>query len=74
MEIQIRTLFEERWGEIDHHILYPYKKSDPMLTEFSELLNRLSGMGDEMASFLQTALRRLQREFQAKADSSQSAA
>ena len=51
MEIQIRTLFEEGWGEIDHHILYPYKKSDPMLTEFSELLNRLSGMGDEMASF-----------------------
>lgn len=51
MEVQLRTLFEEGWGEIDHHILYPYKVSDPMLTEFSELLNRLSGMGDEMASF-----------------------
>ena len=42
---------EEGWGEIDHHILYPYKKQNPMLTEFSELLNRLAGMGDEMASF-----------------------
>lgn len=41
----------EGWGEIDHHILYPYKKQNPMLTEFSELLNRLAGMGDEMASF-----------------------
>lgn len=51
LEIQVRTLFEEGWGEIDHHILYPYKKQDPMLTEFSELLNRLAGMGDEMASF-----------------------
>lgn len=51
LEIQVRTLFEEGWGEIDHHILYPYKKRDPMLTEFSELLNRLAGMGDEMASF-----------------------
>ena len=51
IEIQIRTLFEEGWGEIDHHIIYPYKKDDPMLNEFSELLNRLSGMGDEMASF-----------------------
>ncbi len=51
LELQVRTLFEEGWGEIDHHILYPYKKKDPMLTEFSELLNRLAGMGDEMASF-----------------------
>lgn len=51
LEVQVRTLFEEGWGEIDHHILYPYKKKDPMLTEFSELLNRLAGMGDEMASF-----------------------
>lgn len=51
VEIQIRTLFEEGWGEIDHHILYPRKKDDPMLKEFSELLNRLAGMGDEMGSF-----------------------
>lgn len=51
LELQVRTLFEEGWGEIDHHILYPYKKKNPMLTEFSELLNRLAGMGDEMASF-----------------------
>lgn len=51
VEVQVRTLFEEGWGEIDHHILYPYKKQDPMLAEFSELLNRLSGMADEMASF-----------------------
>ena len=45
LEVQVRTLFEEGWGEIDHHILYPYKKQNPMLTEFSELLNRLAGMG-----------------------------
>ena len=51
IEIQIKTLFEEGWGEIDHHILYPRKKDNPMLKEFSELLNRLAGMGDEMGSF-----------------------
>lgn len=51
IEIQVRTLFEEGWGEIDHHILYPRKKDNPMLKEFSELLNRLAGMGDEMGSF-----------------------
>lgn len=55
LEVQVRTLFEEGWGEIDHHILYPYKKQNPMLTEFSELLNRLTGMGDEMGILLQTS-------------------
>ena len=24
LEIQVRTLFEEGWGEVDHAILYPY--------------------------------------------------
>lgn len=66
IEIQIRTLFEEGWGEIDHHILYPRRKDNAMLKEFSELLNRLAGMGDEMGSFY----RRLQvvpeEEFRAK--------
>ncbi len=51
IEIQIRTLFEEGWGEIDHDILYPHQKDNLMLQEFSELLNRLSGMADEMSSF-----------------------
>lgn len=51
IEIQIRTLFEEGWGEIDHNIIYPYARENKMLLEFSELLNRLSGMGDEMGSY-----------------------
>ena len=46
-----RTLFEEGWSEIDHDIVYPYYKDDEMLTEFSGLLNRLSGMADEMSSY-----------------------
>ena len=51
VEIQGRTLFEEGWSEIDHDIVYPYYKDDEMLTEFSGLLNRLSGMADEMSSY-----------------------
>ena len=51
MEIQGRTLFEEGWSEIDHDIVYPYFKDDEMLTDFSTLLNRLSGMADEMSSY-----------------------
>ncbi|MDY5846288.1 MAG: GTP pyrophosphokinase [Bariatricus sp.] len=58
VEIQGRTLFEEGWSEIDHDIVYPYYKNDEMLTDFSKLLNRLSGMADEMSSYF----RRLKQE------------
>lgn len=51
VEVQGRTLFEEGWSEIDHDIVYPYFKDDPMLHDFSTLLNRLSGMADEMSSY-----------------------
>ena len=51
VEIQGRTLFVEGWSEIDHDIVYPYYKDDEMLKDFSKLLNRLSGMADEMSSY-----------------------
>lgn len=51
VEIQGRTLFEEGWGEIDHDIVYPYYQNDETLKDFSKLLNRLSGMADEMSSY-----------------------
>ena len=51
VEVQGRTLFEEGWSEIDHDIVYPYYKDDEMLKDFSKLLNRLSGMADEMSSY-----------------------
>lgn len=51
LEIQVRTLFEEGWGEIDHAVVYPYYQNDKILKEYTELLNRLSGLADEMSSF-----------------------
>lgn len=51
VEVQGRTLFEEGWSEIDHDIVYPYNTDDEMLKDFSKLLNRLSGMADEMSSY-----------------------
>ena len=51
VEIQGRTLFEEGWSEIDHDIVYPYDQDDEMLTDYSRLLNRLSGLADEMSSY-----------------------
>lgn len=50
LEIQIRTLFDESWGEIDHAIRYPCYQDDPLLQEYSGILNRISGLGDETSS------------------------
>ena len=38
----------QKWGESG---VYPYHTDDEMLTDFSTLLNRLSGMADEMSSY-----------------------
>ena len=51
VEIQGRTLFEEGWSEIDHDIVYPHNTDDEGLKDFPKLLNRLSGMADEMSSY-----------------------
>ena len=51
MDIHCRTLFEEGWSEIDHDIVYPYCQDDEMLKDYSSLLNRLSGLADEMSSY-----------------------
>lgn len=51
IEIQIRTLFEESWGEIDHSLLYPYYMEDDLMKKYTAMLNRLSGLADEMGSF-----------------------
>lgn len=51
VEIQGRTLFEEGWGEVDHDIVYKETMDDEMLRDYSSLLNRLSGLADEMSSY-----------------------
>lgn len=58
VEIQGRTLFEEGWSEIDHDIVYKEAQDDEMLRDYSRLLNRLSGLADEMSSYF----RRIKRE------------
>lgn len=51
-EIQVRTIFEEAWSEIDHIIRYPYNLDNPLLNQFLVLFNRLAGSADEMGSFV----------------------
>lgn len=51
-EIQVRTIFEEAWSEIDHTIRYPYDQENIMFLRFLMILNRLAGSADEMGSFI----------------------
>ena len=51
-EIQLRTIFEEGWSEIDHRIRYPYDTDNQILSQYLFLFNGLAGSADEMASFV----------------------
>ncbi|MGO4494908.1 hypothetical protein AB4114_03195 [Paenibacillus sp. 2RAB27] len=51
-EIQVRTIFEEGYGEIDHLLRYPHTKVPKILEDNILLLNRIAGSADEMASFI----------------------
>ncbi len=51
-ELQVRTIFEEGWSEIDHRVRYPRHSEDPFLAEFLAIFNRLAGSSDEMGTFL----------------------
>ena len=50
-ELQVRTIFEEGWSEIDHLIRYPDFTDEPLVLEFVNIFNRLSGAADEMGTF-----------------------
>ncbi|CAM8641250.1 COG2357 PpGpp synthetase catalytic domain [Paracoccaceae bacterium] len=51
LEIQVRTVFEEGWSEVDHRIRYPNFSKDHLVAHASAILNRLSGMADEMSTY-----------------------
>lgn len=47
-EIQVRTLFEEIWGEIDHTINYPYPTKDIACKEQLRVLSKLVATGTRL--------------------------
>lgn len=62
-EVQVRTIFEEAWTEIDHKIRYPNFSTDAEICSFLLIFNRLVGSADEMGSFVkQLAVEAEQRQ------------
>lgn len=51
-EIQVRTIFEEGWSEIDHRVRYPHETENELFGEFLSIFNRIAGSADEMGSFI----------------------
>ncbi|WP_409283348.1 RelA/SpoT domain-containing protein [Pseudomonas protegens] len=51
-EIQVRTIFQEGWSEIDHKIRYPDFSDNEHIGIFLKLFAGLAGSADEMGSFV----------------------
>ena len=51
-EIQVRTIFEEGWSEIDHKIRYPNFSDNELVNYFLEIFNRMAGSADDMGGFV----------------------
>lgn len=49
-EIQVRTLYEEVWGEIDHSLNYPYKCDSLACKEQLKVLAQLTAAGTRLAN------------------------
>ncbi len=48
-EIQVRTLFEEIWGEIDHAINYPHSTESIACKEQLKVMTKLVSTGTRLA-------------------------
>ncbi|MCH2058201.1 MAG: RelA/SpoT domain-containing protein [Thalassotalea sp.] len=48
-EVQVRTLFEEVWGEIDHKFNYPEKSDSKVVQEQLKVLARVVGAGTRLS-------------------------
>ena len=62
IEIQVRTVFEEAWSEIDHLMRYPYDTDNPLLNEYLAIFNRIAGSADEMGSFIKKLKRQIENK------------
>jgi ppGpp synthetase/RelA/SpoT-type nucleotidyltranferase len=56
-EIQVRTLFEEIWGEVDHQINYPLPTESIACREQIKVLSKIVGAGSRLLD----SLRRVQQ-------------
>lgn len=61
-EIQVRTIFEEGWSEVDHSIRYPYDKNNPLLGQYLLILNSVANSADQMSSYIRN-LKNIEKKY-----------
>ncbi|WP_158892896.1 MULTISPECIES: RelA/SpoT domain-containing protein [unclassified Pseudomonas] len=54
VELQVRTIFEEGWSEIDHRVRYPNFSDNALVGYFLGIFNRLAGSADEMGTYVKS--------------------
>lgn len=59
IELQVRSIYQEAWGEIDHLLRYPYETDNIALGEFSKLLNEITIVGDKLSNLINDYKERL---------------
>lgn len=52
VEVQVRTIFEEGWSEIDHRVRYPRNLNNPVLSQYLDIFNVLAGGADSMGTYV----------------------
>ena len=52
-ELQVRTLFEEIWGEVDHRLNYPVQSSNIACREQLRVLSKIVGAGSRLLESIQ---------------------
>lgn len=63
VEIQVRTVFEDGWSEIDHKLRYASKKGKKhKLDRYLLALNRIAGSADEIGSIIKNRQIELRQE------------
>lgn len=55
-ELQVRSIYDEAWGEVDHDVLYPKNLGNEKLIGYSKMLNRITGVSNEMSSYFKNVL------------------
>jgi putative GTP pyrophosphokinase len=60
-EIQVRTLFEEAWSEIDHQLNYPELTAPPLIAQLVSIFNGLSGYADQLGPYIRALSRSLSK-------------
>ena len=56
-EIQVRSLFEEIWGEVDHEVNYPIPTENISAREQLKVLAKLLGAGTKLVDSIYLTLK-----------------